>query len=48
VVLGGLLTAVLLNMVVVPALFLRFGAKARSADSPHARDAEATMALEAR
>jgi copper/silver efflux system protein len=48
VVLGGLLTAVLLNMVVVPALFLRYGAEARSADSPDARDAEATLALEAR
>jgi CzcA family heavy metal efflux pump len=48
VVLGGLLTAVLLNMVVVPALFLRYGAEARSGDSPDARDAEATRALEAR
>jgi hypothetical protein len=34
-------------MVVVPALFLRYGAEARAEDSPDARDAEATLALEA-
>lgn len=48
VVLGGLLTAVLLNLVVVPALFLRFGAETRDAGSPDAHDAQATLALEAR
>ena len=48
VVLGGLLTAALLNMVVVPALFLRFGAESVGAESPDAHDAEATLALEAR
>lgn len=46
VVLGGLLSAVLLNMVVVPALFLRYGAEARDVRSPAAHDAEATLALE--
>jgi CzcA family heavy metal efflux pump len=46
VVLGGLLTAVLLNMVVVPALFLRFGAETRAAESPDARDAEAALVLD--
>jgi CzcA family heavy metal efflux pump len=46
VVLGGLLTAVLLNMVVVPALFLRYGAEVPAARSPDVHDAEAVMALE--
>ncbi len=46
VVLGGLLTAVVLNMVVVPALFLRYGAETRAARSPDAEDAEPTLALE--
>ena len=46
VVLGGLLTAVLLNMVVVPALFLRYGALTAAQLSPGAHDAEATIALE--
>ena len=45
VVLGGLLTAVVLNMVVVPALYLRYGLSARTAETPDARDAEATAAL---
>ena len=39
VVLGGLLSAVLLNMVVVPALFLRYGAERRPARSPDAEEA---------
>ncbi|MBA4159435.1 MAG: efflux RND transporter permease subunit [Gemmatimonadetes bacterium] len=46
VVLGGLLTAVVLNMVVVPALFLRYGAGTRVARAPDAEDADATLALE--
>lgn len=46
VVLGGLLTAVVLNMVVVPALFLRYGAEERAVRSPDAEDAEATLVLE--
>jgi CzcA family heavy metal efflux pump len=45
VVLGGLLTAVVLNMVVVPALYLRYGLSGRTAETPDARDAEATAAL---
>ena len=46
VVLGGLLSAVILNMLVVPALFLRYGANTRRSDSPDGHDAVAAMALE--
>jgi Cu/Ag efflux pump CusA len=46
VVLGGLLSAVILNMLVVPALFLRYGADTRRSDSPDGHDATAAMALE--
>lgn len=46
VVLGGLVSAVLLNMVVVPALYLRYGAEGRAARSPDAADAQATRVLE--
>ena len=46
VVLGGLLTAVALNMVVVPALFLRYGADTRADRTPDAKDADATLVLE--
>jgi Cu/Ag efflux pump CusA len=46
VVLGGLLSAVLLNMVVVPALFLRYGAEVRPVHSPDVGEARATLALE--
>jgi copper/silver efflux system protein len=46
VVLGGLLSAVALNMVVVPALFLRFGAASRAGRSADREEAEATLALE--
>jgi hypothetical protein len=48
VVLGGLLMAMLLNMVVVPALFLRCGAGRRSADSTEGGDPEPPLALESR
>ena len=45
VVLGGLLTAVALNMVVVPALFLRYGAEPKAAVAvEHERTGE--LALE--
>lgn len=46
VVLGGLLSAVALNMLVVPALYLRYGAETHARRSPGAEDAEATRALE--
>jgi len=47
VVLGGLLTAVVLNMLVVPALYLRYGVDhGRSRPVPDARDAVATRELE--
>ena len=46
VVLGGLLSAVVLNMLVVPALYLRYGAETRTGQSPDAEEAEATRALE--
>lgn len=46
--LGGLLTAVLLNMLVVPALFLRYGARAHRVESPEAHAIKATLALEPR
>ena len=46
VVLGGLLSAVALNMVVVPALYLRYGASSRAASSPDAEDARAALALD--
>ena len=36
-------TLVLLNMVVVPALFLRYGAERRPARSPDAEEARATL-----
>ena len=45
VVLGGLLTAVMLNMVVVPALYLRYGISGRGVETSDARDAEAALAL---
>jgi copper/silver efflux system protein len=45
VVVGGLLTAVLLNMVVVPALYLRYGAVERSADVGSKAEEEAALAL---
>jgi hypothetical protein len=45
VVLGGMLSAVALNMVVVPALYLRYGAESRAVRSD-AEDADATLALE--
>jgi Cu/Ag efflux pump CusA len=47
VVLGGLLTAVALNMFVVPALYLRYGAeRAPVRDTADVRDADGTLALE--
>lgn len=46
VVLGGLLSAVALNMVVVPALYLRYGAQSRAVRSPDAEDARATLELD--
>ena len=47
VVLGGLLSAVVLNMLVVPALFLRYGRDAMAErSSPEATDAQATRVLE--
>jgi CzcA family heavy metal efflux pump len=46
VVLGGLLSAVALNMVVVPALFLRYGAESLPARAAEAEDAKAALALE--
>ena len=47
VVLGGLLTAVALNMLVVPALYLRYGAeRVPVRDAAEARDMEAMPALE--
>jgi CzcA family heavy metal efflux pump len=46
VVLGGLLSAVLLNMLVVPALYLRYGVESRPRRSPEAEDASATRVLE--
>lgn len=46
VVLGGLLTAVLLNMLVVPGIFLRYGAE--PVPSPNASSDEPTLALETR
>jgi CzcA family heavy metal efflux pump len=45
VVLGGLITAVLLNMVVVPALYLRYGAVERRSEGAEAERAEAELAL---
>ena len=47
VVLGGLLTAVALNMVVVPALFLCYGAERRRRPAPDAPDRADDLALEA-
>ncbi|HEU0076659.1 MAG TPA: efflux RND transporter permease subunit [Longimicrobiaceae bacterium] len=46
VVLGGLLSAVVLNMLVVPALYLRYGVESRPRRSPEAEDAQATRVLE--
>ena len=46
VVLGGLLSAVALNMVVVPALYLRYGAGSRAPSSPDAEDAKAALELD--
>ncbi|MGH7564155.1 MAG: efflux RND transporter permease subunit [Gemmatimonadota bacterium] len=43
---GGVLSAVVLNMMVVPALYLRYGAKSRAASSPDAEDARAALALD--
>ena len=46
VVLGRLLSAVVLNMLVVPALYLRYGVESRPRCSPEAEDAQATRVLE--
>ena len=46
VVLGGLLSAVVLNMVVVPALYLRYGVTSRASPAPDREEAEPTLALE--
>ena len=46
VVLGGLLSAVALNLVVVPVLFLRWGGSSRAGRSPDATDAEAARELD--
>lgn len=44
VVLGGLLTAVLLNMVVVPALYLRYGVDTKAVRAADAGTAEPALA----
>ena len=46
VVLGGLLSAVLLNMLVVPALYLRYGAEVPRRETPDAREAKAARVLD--
>jgi hypothetical protein len=46
VVLGGLLSAVLLNMLVVPALYLRYGAETSRKDTPLVMKAEAARVLD--
>ncbi|MBA2669820.1 MAG: efflux RND transporter permease subunit [Gemmatimonadetes bacterium] len=48
VVLGGLLTAVLLNMLVVPALFLRYGAPAAPVSTPGSTANKPLLAFEPR
>jgi Cu/Ag efflux pump CusA len=45
IVVGGLITAVLLNMVVVPALYLRYGAVERRSEGAEAERVEAELAL---
>jgi hypothetical protein len=46
VVLGGLLTAVVLNMLVVPALFLRYGVERPGRAAPPAQPRETQAVLE--
>jgi Cu/Ag efflux pump CusA len=46
VVLGGLLSAVLLNMLVVPALYLRYGAETPPRETPDMRNGKAARTLD--